>query len=503
MTVVTLRPNSTTGTVGSPSLTGGATAHGVLSDDSDSSYAAFIPSDGYQGGLGDLSLPAGAMLKTIAVRARLSPAGPPGAPVIAGIYINESINPGARVNLSGGLVPTTITIVSASLAGATDGEIDAALWDISRPSGFGSTLRVYEYYADVTYVEQPTVTADTPTGTVTDTNLPTVTWTATLDSDGGAQAGWAVYVYTDAQYTDPDFDPDDPAATGYAATSGNQAGTASSWQVNTPLADDTYRAYVLSYQVVNGVGHPSDWEYTQFTVDVDLPAVPTLTLTADNTNGRVQIDVADNAGAATTDVLEIQRSLDSGTTWETVRQLAAGYLTPDATVYDYEAPNGTATYYRARALHSYTGLYAASAWDTDTVTWSSTSWWLKHPNRPDLNVAVAVRSLPTIARAGRQAIFQPLGATSAVVVSDTRGPKTGTVVLRSLTLAAQEDLDAILDEHATLMLQSPAGHGGPDYIRVGTHERTRIVERGDASMVWESLEFVAVPSPPGDVVAWP
>jgi hypothetical protein len=101
-------------------------------------------------------------------------------------------------------------------------------------------------------------------------------------------------------------------------------------------------------------------------------------------------------------------------------------------------------------------------------------------------------------------VFQPLGSSSAVVVSDTRGSAAGTVVLRSLTETAQDDLDDILDETATLLLQSPAGQGGPDYVHVLDHERARIVEGlADASRVWEALQFVVIDSPPGDVVAWP
>ena len=171
---------------------------------------------------------------------------------------------------------------------------------------------------------------------------------------------------------------------------------------------------------------------------------------------------------------------------------------------DYEAPNGVDVDYRARAVHDYSGEYAVSAWATDDATLSSTSWWLKHPHRPDLNTTVEIRSFQAVQRAGRAGVFQPLGSSIAVVVADqARGAMTGQVVLKSFTQAAQDDLDTLLDTQATLLLQSPAGAGGPDYIRFLDHARERVVDWQDASRVWDALGFVQVASPTGDVVSWP
>jgi hypothetical protein len=62
----------------------------------------------------------------------------------------------------------------------------------------------------------------------------------------------------------------------------------------------------------------------------------------------------------------------------------------------------------------------------------------------------------------------------------------------------------LYDTTATLMLQSPPGEGGPDYIRLRDRARRRMVPgRPDATRVWEQVAFVVVDSPAGDVVAWP
>lgn len=704
MTVSTLRPNATTANTGT--LTGAGSAHAALSDDSDASYINLASGNAASGGLEDLTLPAGAIIKDIAIRARVAaPSGTSQLTADVVDYLNGSLS---GVNWS---VPTTVTVSSVLLDLPSDSELDSASWRTT-PALASNPIRVYEFYVDATYVALPVVSADAPTGTVTDTNQPTVIWSNTLDSDGGAQTYYEVKVYTDAEYGAGGFSPDTSTPT---ATSGITAGAALSWQLNELLPDDTYRAYVRVAQTVNSTTHWSAWDTADFVVDVDLPGIPTFVATADNANARIALAITDNPGTVSTDLLELQRSLDAGTTWESVRTLdgnglldvpfvvavgtfsdsgdstshalvlpspVGGVLTddllvavvamdgnptlswpsdwtelkdeagngsavrvgcaykravggesgtitlttsaseggggrilcvrgahptsapevstgvsgsganadPDAlnpagwgtentlwiaavgndgnvavtagpsgyyefgntrwanasgagiatatriavtasenpgtfthtaedtraftlgirprndvlTAYDYEAPNGTTMSYRARTLHDYNGVWAASDWATDTEAWTSVSWWLKHPNRPALNAEVTTRSLPTIIRAARYGVFQALGATTAVVVTDTRGPETGVVTLRSLTAAAQADLDDLLDEVATLMLQSPSGHGGPDYIVFGDHQRSRIVEGfGDASKVWETLDFTVVSIPPGDVVAWP
>lgn len=709
MTVSTLRPDATTLNTGA--ITGAASVHAALSDNSDASYVDFDNFEGCQVGLADLTLPAGALIKVAAVRLRtatvaFTPRVGVDFPTGTGLVFGTSL-------VTWG-VPTTTTIATTAAA-ISDATIDGGVLAVTvGPSG--GTARVYEAYLDVTYVTQPVVSADSPTGTITDNNLPTIVWSDTVDVDGGAQTFFQVRVFTDAQYLAGGFDPYVSTATvETTGPLGNYLQSSDlSWRVTQTLPDDTYRAYVRVAQTVNAGGHWSAFDFVEFTIDVDLPGTPTFVATADSANGRIALAVTDVPGVASTDGIELQRSLDGGTTWETVRTVdgdglvdvpwvaatgvfsdaadgtshavvlpaptggiladdlliavagidgnptlswpsdwfeikdeagngsavragvawkravggesgtitlttsasegggvqilcvrnastttapevsagvssSAANANPDSlnptnwgtentlwiaamcldgnvavtagpsgyydflntrwanasgagvatasriataasedpgafthtledsraftigvrprvatlTAYDYEAPNGTTVSYRARALHDYNSATAAGAWTNDTEAWSGTVWWLKHPQRPDLNVAVTVRSLPTRSRAGRQGVFQALGSAHAVVVSDTRGPGTGQVTLRSLTATAQNALDALLDEVTTLMLQSPAGQGGPDYVRIGNHDRQRIVDAASAAMVWEALEFTEVASPTGDVVAWP
>lgn len=506
MTVVTLRPSSTAANTGA--LVGAATAHAALNDDSDASYLEYDSGELSDLDFDDLTLPAGAVIKSLGVRARTAHVG------VGSRTLNAFIESHLGVYssfVSWHVAPVTITLPHVSGTGSalpgTDAGIDAAVVTFMNVGGgTGGAVRVYEGYLDVTYVALPVVAVTAPTGTVTDTNQPTVVWSDTLDSDGGPQTYYQVRVFTDAQYGAGGFDPaTSTATTEIGSSAGYPAGADSSWQVAAILPNDTYRAYVRVAQTVNGAAHWSAFAYSEFTINVALPAVPTLTLTPDNANGRIRVQAADNTGTATTDYLFLERSLDSGTTWTPVRLAATDPdpLTPDADVYDYEAPNGATMQYRARAAHSYTGVLAYSAWTTGSASWSSNDWWLKHPNQPELNMTVRVRSFKTVQRAGRQGVLQPLGATVPVVVSDTRESTKGSVTVRLDSTSEQDAVDALLDTVGTLLLQSPAGGGGPGYIRVTDHERERAIDWHDATPSFDTLAFVVVASNDALASLWP
>ena len=663
MSIATLRPDGTIGN--SATLTGGATAHAVLSDDSDASYAQY-PNVNYvsQLNLDTFSLPAGAVAKGVRFRARQNHYT---TPLVWRFQLYDptrlnTAGTGYLVYLSGPLQSlssvATVPTVTAHYP-FTQAEIDGLAVAIDRDGGPGGG-NVYEVFVDLIYVEQPVVTVTTPTGTVTNTNRPAVTWTNTLDSDGGAQTHYEVKIFSAAQYGASGFDAATSVTTDGSGVVASSAGTR---QVAVALPDGTYRAYVRVAQLVHGVQHWSDWDYEAFTIDVVLPAVPTLTLTPNDAGGRVLATLFANAGDATTDALELQRAtpdlalnvvakpvfrdgvilpwgqnnvtgsavvrggrahqtcpgtnaaeglfsdspagpgayqpsveiaLINGTAqlyvyvgaldasgselaeawgdpftptllaqrysapaitapagtvalrvvvanqtadpiqfflnaassqvdyfdgdspgvswlgaelaspsqrgeWLPVRH-SDGYDVPVpddfAVVYDYECPNGQDVRYRLRALHDYSGLYASSEWVEGTVMWESAQWWVKHPIRPTLNLPVVVSSYREVNRAVRQTAFQPMGSILPVVVSDTRGGPTGTVVLLAFDTDEQDALDALLDTTDTLLLQGPVEDGHPDrYVRFGDHGSSRVVDKSFSHITHESLPWweVAVP----------
>lgn len=497
MTLSTLRPNGTTNDTGV--LTGAANAHTAMSDDSDASFDTFsgTPNSGATVTLTDLTLPAGAVIKLVSVRVRVGSSS-------SGALLARATSTGApstsgTVNVGTG--PATLQ-VGASVTGWTDPQLDAASLVLAWQSG--GNVRVFEAYLDVRYVVLPVVTVTAPTGTVTTTNVPVTAWSNALDTDGGPQSAFQVKIFNAAQYGAGGFSPDTSTPTANSDLA-NPGGSQTSWASNIILSNATYRAYVRTAQTVNGVYLWSAWAFSGFIINVALPAVPTVALTAQATNGRISVLVTPNSGAATTDRLELQRSVDGGTTWLPVRNIYGSdglvLQSTAATILDYEAPNGTATQYRARAAHNYSGEYASSAWSTPvSTTWTATDWWIKHPNVPALNLKLtqSMFSYGDVNRAARQTPFQPLGATLPIVVSDTRGGPTGTLVLQLQTVALRTSLNALLDTVSTLLLQGPAAEGQPDrYVRFGDHGSVRAVDKSWALTTRETLPWTEVASPAG------
>ncbi len=499
MTLVVLRPNGTDSNTGT--VTGAASAHAALNDNSDSSYVTLDVGELVTVNTGDLTLPAGAVVKSIQLRGRVASAinlgiveGRVDVVTVSGQqFFASQIGAGAPP-------PSTYSFTASSGYGSgnyTDSEVDSALLTFYAVDPFLiglDAMNVYEAYLNVTLVTIPVVNVTGPTGTVTNANRPTITWANTLDSDGGAQTHYQVNVFSAAQYGVGGFNPATSPATD---VSGIVASSALARQTVATLPDGTYRAYVRVAQTVNGAQHWSAWDFEGFTVAVDLPAAPSMTLTAQGAAARVMVELEDNAGDATTTGFEVQRSVD-GATWVAVRTVDGddGTIVGTAiTIYDYEAPNGTLTTYRARALHEDSGSFAASAWVTNTVMWDTEDWWIKHPNLPALNVNLGrgMYSYSDVTRAARQGVFQTVGASRPVVVSDTRGGPTGIVVVQLATVALQDALDVLLDETATVLLQGPTAHGHPDrYVSIGEHRSERVIDKGRFHMTRETLPWTEV-----------
>lgn len=497
MTVVTVRPDATVSSTGG-TVTGAASRHAATSDDSDSSYVTFTTGDEFTLGFAEPSIPAGAVLSKFTARVRVAKVA-----ATSTITVLPSGLPWTAADINW-TTPTTIALIPTT---ASDADLSplAASTQITYGAA-GESVRCYELFADFTYVAKPTLNVTAPTGTVTDTNTPTVTWTETLDSDGGAQTKYEVKVFSAAQYGAGGFDPSTSTAT---YNSGTLSGSSLSHAVTTALADATYRAYVRVGQTVKGSTHWSDWDYEGFVSDATYPDTPSITLTAQASDGRIKVDLDDAATGATTDMFEVQVSRDGGTTWEAMRLLSDddGRVAPAsglATVYDYEAANGVATYYRARALHNYSGIYAASAWASANATWSSSDWWIKHPNQPSLNLAVVPGSLPTINRSPRQGVFTVLGRELPVIVDDVRGGAVGTITLNVETTAERTALDALLDAGDTLLLQGRSADYWTDrYVRFGEQTSARMVDKAYVEATYETLPWTEVEAPAGVVDAWP
>lgn len=506
MSFQVLSPTSTIASSGATPTTG--TIHGCLSDGSGTNvgYVETSPGSAFsQHALTDLTLPAGAKITRMLAAASGFTAG-----AVAGYCIVHLDIDGVRYSGSAQLGTPLINIFPlnqpAPADGWVDADIDGAQMTLVAYLFDGSGMRLVEAYVYAYYVLVPVTDVTAPTGTFTTNNRPAVTWANTLDGEGGAQTAYEVKVFSAAQYGAGGFSADTSPAT---QASGIQNGAATTWTPPVGLANATYRAYVRVAQTVNGELHWSTWDFLGFTINTPAPATPTLVLTPQNSDGRIQIDLDDNAGSATTNAFLVQRSLDGGTTWENVRVLDRQdgvVVGDDVTLWDYEAPNGAAVSYRAYALHDYSGAYTPSlAAASSSATWTSTDWWLKVPELPDLNMIVDVDSFAAWTMQVKQAIVQVLGRRNPVIVGDGRSSRAGTVVFKSWSQPARDALMELLDTDLVLLLQGPVLQMTEDdalYLRAGEQTRTRIVDKARIRDVLDSIAFTEVDAPTGPVVAW-
>ena len=118
----------------------------------------------------------------------------------------------------------------------------------------------------------PTVVVNSPTGTITGTTTPVVSWTDTL-SGSAVQTNYQVIVESGAYGTTP--------GSGTSAwNSGVVSSASTSVTVGTPLTPGvTYRAFV---QATETGSLTSSWAYSTFTPQADVPATPLFTAVPGN-----------------------------------------------------------------------------------------------------------------------------------------------------------------------------------------------------------------------------
>lgn len=402
MSIEVLRPSVDMLSPTGWSIQGGAgSGHASLADASDATFLRANENrcdatKAWIVGLGAPTIPAGARIKQVRLRARIKDRHATNE-TFASAYLRDSggIESG-RVNNNGGEVAFT------DFSGA---------WQTQKPEGGDWTadsvgdLMVSMYscgdagssvgsewaaiYVDVEYNDAPTVTVTAPAegGTVVDNFQPTVT-ADYADTEGDVMTAYRVKVFSSAQYGAGGFDPETSTATwdsDWVTSSVNPIST----QVATALSAGTWRAYVKARH-----GGPwatpfeSAWDYNQFTISGTPPPVPTVDPSPDDANGRIGIVVYETTQAGASVRFDLEFS-DDQVTWTAVRGGTA--LDPDdvsgiaPTVYDYEAIPRRTRYYRARSWKT-SIPEVLSAWSTPVgEEYESETWRLHVPSDPLLN----------------------------------------------------------------------------------------------------------------------
>lgn len=477
MAVTTLRPNGTISGSGNVTLTSAASAHAATNDDSDSSY--FRKSNSISGtasivlAFGTTTITSSQLLRRFRVRTRAQ------TPSSAG-----------KVNIAPGTLALGFYSYfwpALALRGANSTAEYTGAWQTPNAFISGSELQsavnnlrvqvteykdstdrayIYELYIDLDIATASTVSVSAPTGTITTTAQPTVEWSVT-DPDGDAFQLYQVRIFTDAQYTAAGFDPATSTAT---YDSGAVAGTDLALTVPDYLTNDTYRAYVRSAKYVNSSALWSAYAYSTFTISLSPPTAPTITTSYDAIENAVTL-TATGAAAVGFDsqVFELQRSDDLGTTWSTVRY--ADELAPNAsyiaTIIDHEAARGVTVEYRARAIGYLGDDVQVSAWGATATraTTNNGTWILKTVARSPLVVAGARVIGPDKFEIQEQlGTFRPLGRTYPVVVSQAIGGQDGTLRVVTLSTAEYATLQPMIVYRGTLLVQDPFGE--QRFIRV-------------------------------------
>jgi hypothetical protein len=337
MATYVLRPNANWNNNSAFTIAGGAaTHHAALADDSDTTYitrtSTTVPA-AYEMELGTTTLAATEKVVSVNLRAKFNVGTNGIAQISLGVITDRN---GRTVYYS---VPFT---KQKTFATAT---ADASLYLTTAPDGsaWSQTLidnlvvkfldgatasadraQLLEVYVDVLTTAQPTTTVTAPTGTITDTSFPAVTWTY-ADADGDIQSAYEIKIFSSAQYGASGFNADTSTAivdTGVIQSTNN----GQTLELDLPNST-TYRAYVKTAQLVNGVNYFSNWAYSQFTMGIDSPASPSITAAYDSNNGSIAVTVYGRTNVLTTN----QASLETDTTgWVSTTNCSIARSTAEA-----------------------------------------------------------------------------------------------------------------------------------------------------------------------------
>jgi hypothetical protein len=481
MTTTVVRPDATASGGASFTVTGAPTAHAATNDSSDASYIRKAASGTASIilGHGTVAIASGNTVRAVRVRARVA-GGDAGSK--ANLYLGTRVG---GLNFFTTAVPLRGAMPLGVISGAWHSNApDGGLWTQEKINNLraqftdymdgASRAYLYEVYIDVDLADQPTTTVTAPTGSITTTSLPDVSWTYS-DSDSEAQAFYRVKVFTAAQYGASGFDPETAAS---VWDSGDMSSVDTTTTVADYLGDGTYRVYVKTAKTINGSPFWSTWAYSGFTVNLTQPAIPIVAAVWSEALGKstVTITGAVLPGGFASQVFELYRSDDGGSTWVAVR--GGLDLEPDGsyvvTVADYEAPRGQMVAYRARAVGLSSGNLIASAWSASSTAFISNdgNWWLKSPTSPSLNIAAArVLTGLELTQTVEAGVFRPIGRGNAVVIEGSAGGWDGTYRVYTSSSAEWAALKALLDSQATILVQDPFGE--QKYIRVVSRQMTQ------------------------------
>lgn len=320
MPTYTLRPNANWSGYALFVLTGAASVPAALSDDGDGSYirrSTGTVSAPYQGRVTTTSIPATEQIVYVNLRVRMAQGVTGKSAFSIGLITDLAANTAkfSSTVLKVGTVATSVVDTGLNLPTAPTGRA----WTLADVSNLlfgltdlgtttsGDRPTFYEAYVDVVTTSQSSVTVTSPTGTVSDTSYPTITWTFS-DAENDLQAAFRVKIFDAATYSAGDFSADSSVA---VVDSGIVNSAATGYTLSSDLVNGTtYRVYVQAATTVNGTYYWSPWAYSGFNVSLSAPADPTVSAFFDSSNTAVTVSILGNTNFLSSN----QASLESATT---------------------------------------------------------------------------------------------------------------------------------------------------------------------------------------------
>jgi len=468
MAVVTVRPNGSD--AAAFTVTGAASAHAALSDNSDSSFIRRTSGSVRASAVidfGTTTIASGSIVSRVRLRARArTPDRKSNVEFALGVRrANNQQRYGPALALTGkrGLATYEGPWQSTAPAGGiwTQPEINEVLvriTDLCAKSG--QRAFAYELYVDVDVIAQPTVTVTAPSGQVTNTSRPNVQWSFS-DAENQPQAAFEVRVYTLAETNRTGFTLDDRTEYPPVWETGQVAGQANLARVGVILDNDDYVAYVRAARSVGAALFFSAWQTSAFEIDLTRPDAPTLTGTHDPAEGVVELEAVFTAlgTAFGSRNWEFQRSVDGLEWYSTVDGLAIGTAAGTAVYEDYFAPRGGTAFYRARQIALLADEPIPSPYGTATVVVPTDGlWWFKPLENDSLTVGgVKVAGGFSESFDEQQAVFRPVGREGAVVVSAGLNSREGSFTITTVGRDEWLALRRVLRQTGPVYVEFPDG----------------------------------------------
>lgn len=217
----------------------------------------------------------------------------------------------------------------------------------------------------------------------------------------------------------------------------------------------------------------------------------------------------------------VEKSLDNGVTWTTVRGAAGGvsglgsywpagpgqtFTEQTFTVYDYEIARNTPVLYRARILAETPFVTSSPNTQTAAVQHAATGWWLKDPLAPGVNIQLDVEPGFSFRRKEPQSKLEPVGRKVAVVITDGVRGIEGQLEVWTKDAARYAKVLDIIDNAHDLWLEDVLGRAW--YVHFGDATEWSLLraqpQLSETSPIRHlhsvALPFAEVGSPIGDTV---